>query len=555
MKNILYLFLIFVSLTVFGQVPLNDENRKFMESYTETPVAFTDRNLYLSGENIWFTTILLTNSAYQSNTVSKVLYVEIFDKATRAIAQGKFEIVKNICSGNMTIPAETLSGAYFIRFYTKYQQNQKLENQALIPLTIVNPEMTLPSTEAANTTVKPLEEKYAVSVNSVKDEYTKRERVLLEINLPNDFQGFLSVSAVLKNTIQHNIEPVSPEPGFSNDYFYVPDIRGISLSGFVRDKTTLKPIENAEVYLSAFGNQRIFQMNETFENGTFLFALKNPTGIADVFVSIDPTHYPNSEIKINNGFSNFFGILPNHPFFLDTTYRRLLTKMLINHQSQQVFEMQQFTASENATLKNFPSSVDFSVSPDDYISLSTIEEIIYEIVHPVSVKSNEGKKYLAVANHETQQRSSADLVLLDNVPVFNIDELLKISPSLIRTIDVIQRPYYIGDYLLSGVVSFKTKTDDFGGHKFPGQSTFLEYHTYNNNLSVSLPDYSKMENFQSPLPDFRTTLFWMPFTETSNSQIEVAFFTSDVSGIYDIRVIAVSTAGDIFWGNGEITVQ
>lgn len=557
MKN-LYIILLLSPIFLYGQIQSDTINRNFVAQIEEQIVCFTDRMLYLSGEDIMFSAIVLTNNYTADGVLSEVLFAELFDRNTRIIARGKYPIHGNRCSGTLQIPPEALSQAAFLRFYTQYQRNQPAGEFAILPVTIVNTELTLPMPDK-NFSIYTNPDPDSPSIRLVADKksYNPRSMVNLEVNFPGGFEGHYCLSAALKKTIKANLKHTSKSNKSQRDFiFYLPDVRGVSLSGFVRKRQNMEPLSDVPVFLSAFDNNNLLHITQTQANGSFVFGLNKMENMANVFVSIDPGLNSDVEVLINNDYSNQFSSLPDQFFNIDTTYSDLLSEMLVNFESQKNFGASPHNnVNGYASVSNLPTTYDFSILLDDFIELATLQEVFYEIVPPVSVKTDQGKKNLSVANYQTQQVARAGIIILDDAPIFDVEELLKISPANIASIDVINRPYYLGDYLLSSVVSLKTKTGDFGGYKFPPQSIFLEYQTLSNSKQFVAPDFSTEALKQSPLPDFRTTLFWSSLAEVSCADTGLSFFTSDAIGKYDIVIWAISKEGKIIQGVTSIMVE
>ena len=57
------------------------------------------------------------------------------------------------------------------------------------------------------------------------------------------------------------------------------------------------------------------------------------------------------------------------------------------------------------------------------------------------------------------------LVLLDNIPVLDVDEFLKIPLDRIEKIEIIDKPYIVSGIKYSGVICVSTKRKDFAGIK------------------------------------------------------------------------------------------
>jgi len=557
MKKLVIIFLL-TPILIFGQIESDNANRKFVNQIQEQIVGFTDRNLYLSGEDVWFSAFLLVNNNLKQNPLSKVLLLELFDRNTKVIARAKFFIAGNQCSGKFQIPPETLSDVYFLRFYTNYQRNLTSDNFAVVPLTIVNAGLTLPAMDKnVNIDKTKILTTKQIPILTDKLNYSKRSLVNLNIDLPEGFAGLCCASVARHGTIKWNKSRSTENANvMPENIFYIPDNRGVSISGFVRDKQDLKPAKNVPVYLSAFGNNNLLHISETQTNGSFLFALNKMEGLANVFISIDPGRQTNVEVLINNDFSSQFSPLPDQFFNIDSSFNNLLTDMLINFETQKIFGQGVLQKEQQIhPVTNLPTSYDFSIRLDDFIELTTLQEIFYEIVPPVSVKSEKSEKYLTVANYQSRQVARAGLIILDNVPVFDVNELLKISPVNIATIDVINRPYYLGDHLLTSIISIKTKTGDFGGYKFPPQSIFLEYQTLSKSTTFIAPDYLSETSKTSRIPDFRTTLYWIPNEKINGGKTTRSFFTSDAKGKYDVVLRAISMEGELIYGTTSFVVE
>jgi hypothetical protein len=555
MKKLLFISL-FLPVLLAAQISSDETNQQFVHQVHEEVIAFTDRNLYLSGDDIWFSTFILVNGKIGAEQLSEVLYVELTGAENKVIAANKYNISLSKCRGKLRIPAETNSGAYFIRFYTKYQRNFNPASYDHIPITVVNTGLTLPANEGKSMFDDQKPVALEIEISTSKSVYTTREEVAVNISAPVGFNGWFCTSVARKGTIidQQKSKAGIREIQLADDsVFHIPDVRGVSLSGFVYDETSTNTFENIPVYLSVFGTNNILEITRTGPQGEFLFALNDMYGLSDVFVTIDPEFKQGKKVLINTGFSNRFADLPEYGFSIDSSYQNLLSAMLVDLETRIAFLQEDIPI--RPLIRNVPENYDFSIRLDDYIELATLEEVFYEIVPPVSVKSDNGVKSLSVANYKTQQVSAAGLVLLDNVPVFNANELLRIPPANIERIDVINRPYYLGDLLLESVISIKTKTGDFGGYRFPGHAVFLEYQTFEDYLYFKNPRYPDEDSRKAPLPDFRTTLDWSAAMQADQHQGGFSFYTSDARGQYEIIVRGVTEDGEVIFGKGEITVK
>ena len=130
-------FIILLSLllqNIFGQnsqncnIPIPKEN-----TYIDT-----DRDKYISGENIWFKAYNFEENKLQSQ-YSKVLYIELFDGEKNVFIQKKYSLSQGTTNGVLEIPADLNSGNYFLRAYTQYQRNFTVENIFTKVISVLNP--------------------------------------------------------------------------------------------------------------------------------------------------------------------------------------------------------------------------------------------------------------------------------------------------------------------------------------------------------------------------------------------------------------------------------
>ncbi|MFP4469825.1 MAG: hypothetical protein ACLFPE_04045 [Bacteroidales bacterium] len=541
---------------------LNSRNRQFAEEISESAVLFTDRELYLSGEYIWFSCFIKLNGNPQIHSPGKILYVELLDRNQRAVQKGKFLIKENTGSGSMQIPAEALSEIYFLRAYTQFMKNDGPEHFACVPLTVVNPEYSLPPAgKGPSEEIPDAEVSGELRIETNKSIFDSREKV--EVKLHQDGKGLakVCVSVVRHGTGQSAKD--KPTRGIassgeeSRNLFWVPDIRGVSFSGFLREKSTGSPISGKEVYLSVMGESPILHITETHSNGSFIFSLDELLQTKEINMEFKNGTGSDIEILINNDFSIEPCTLPQKAFTVDSTLGNILTEMYINLQTGLAFNRSQVHYAAPVEKENMLfGKYDFSVRPDDYIDLESLEEVFYEIVGPVSIrKSGTGEKYFMVANYESGRMLDNDLLLLDNVPVFDVDELLKIPPTNIERIDVINRPYFLGSKMLENVILITTKTSDFGGFQFPAESIFLEFLLLSPETSFEPQIYQTPEQLTSTVPDFRTLLYWNPLIVLDGETPALELFTADNTGQYDIVVRGITDQGKVIWNKTPIWIR
>lgn len=104
----------------------------------------TDRSLYLSGEQIWYSASYTLNPI-NSQPLSKLLYVELFDNEQKLVVSQKVTIKNGIANGMIPLSEQLVSGYYILRAYTRYQENFPVWQMTMVILSIVNPDHPLPA--------------------------------------------------------------------------------------------------------------------------------------------------------------------------------------------------------------------------------------------------------------------------------------------------------------------------------------------------------------------------------------------------------------------------
>jgi hypothetical protein len=337
---------------------------------------------------------------------------------------------------------------------------------------------------------------------------------------------------------------------------YIPEIRSLTLSGIVRNRETLQPVVNQNIYLSVPFNYPQLHVCKSRNDGSFIFSLNNVRGINDIFLCPENMDDDDYEILITNPFSNEIPDFGDFQAFVDSSDIEMLNELFVNAQINQKFypktEVDSLQRERKSTfnIDNGKSTVLLS----DFVTLKNMEELFTEIVPTAKYRKNKARYSFAIFDLKGNITSENPLLLLDKIPVFDANKIMELDISLIEKVEVINRYYVMGENTFNGIIMITTKTKNFAGIGFPKSSIFIEYPTIqqaeNNKLfsSENLP-------VDKRTPDFRTTLFWDPKVKMLQHGIDINFQTSDSKGTYDIIVKGFSTDGKPFYGRKQIIVE
>ncbi len=104
-------------------------------SYREKTALQVGREIFVTGETIWFKAFAFSNL---EKIYSKVLYVELVDNESRHVLGQIVEISNGMAASSISIPDTLQSGPYFLKAYTNWMRNFNPGHFASYPVYIFN---------------------------------------------------------------------------------------------------------------------------------------------------------------------------------------------------------------------------------------------------------------------------------------------------------------------------------------------------------------------------------------------------------------------------------
>ncbi len=93
-------------------------------NYTKEKIYLDiDKSDFYTGENIWFKAYLIDSKTHSSETLSKVVYVELIAPNGSILSRKRIKITNGGGHGDFKLGSKLESGAYTIRAYTNYIRN------------------------------------------------------------------------------------------------------------------------------------------------------------------------------------------------------------------------------------------------------------------------------------------------------------------------------------------------------------------------------------------------------------------------------------------------
>ncbi len=523
----------------------------------EKLALFTDRDLYIAGEEVHFSAFIINHA---SPGLSHIVYAEILEPDGTRIIGAKFPLTQEAAHGCLTIPSGSITGTYYLRVYTKYMRNTGPGSFAYVSLKIINPYKidvltgndTLQNAKHHNTSYS---SDNLLEISTNKEIYHSREKVNVSIKTVGIKAGKaqrLCVSVVPELLAPGKMLQLHANSSKVNLVNFYPENRGLSITGTIIDSVTGKGEANARINLSIIGKGRTFMASQTDSSGHFFFSLPSYTGNRDLFLGTQNISGSHPKILVNNDFSTIPVRLPNPVFKLDSAERALAFQMAQNNRVRQLFSNDSLLCNKvSKPDKTFYGKPSYTLTLDQYIQLPTLEEYFNELPSMVKVRKHDGKKYFKVIGDQPDMAYLEPLVLVDWVAIDNPEKILAASPTNIARVEVINKPYVIGDMKYGGIISIITKKGDFAGIDLPKSGMFLNYAFLQDNCHCAITTPNSVNK-----PDTRNTLYWNPDLKlNSGIDFHFSFTTADTPGKYMIILQGIRPDGKPFVKHAVIVVK
>ena len=245
------------------------------------------------------------------------------------------------------------------------------------------------------------------------------------------------------------------------------------------------------------------------------------------------------------------------PLILDAATKNSLTERSVAMQVQDVFreEDRESFITSNIDSTAFYGVADETFLLDNYTRFPVMEEVMREYVPGVLVrKHRDGFHFIVLDDVNNDEMKEQPMILIDNIPLFDEDEIMSFDPRKIRKLEVMRRPYYLGTTLLHGIVSYTTYQGDLSVYSLKEGEALIHYDGLQLQREFYNPRYNDSTERASRLPDRRNLLFWSPQQITDESgYIHFDFSTSDLAGKFLIRVEGITDSG--YSGSATQTVE
>lgn len=339
---------------------------------------------------------------------------------------------------------------------------------------------------------------------------------------------------------------LSPAPP---PFAHLPEPYGLVIRGQLTQAGTDRPRPDVMTYLSS--PSRIIRLSNSLSNANGLVQFEMPGfyGSREIVVQTDPQQDSTCRLTILDPFSSRYSGAAVPPFLLAPSFRGDYAKRHVQNQIQNVYTGRYHNRYAAAPV----DSLAFYGTPtetywlDKYTRFEVLEEVLREYVPGVLVKIRKDGFHLRVIDQAKKTFATFDedpMVLLDGVPLFNINKVMALSPLKLQKLEVIDNRYFHGLALYNGLVSFTTYKGDLAGWLLDPRVLVQQYEGVQRQREFYAPRYETPQEKQNRLPDLRNLLYWNPAITTSGAEARnLAFYTGDQAGRYLVVLQGLSANG------------
>ena len=498
---------------------------------SEIVQAIVGQNIAVTGEKIWF---YIEAKDKEGKNLSAIAYAELVNRDGIPVLQTIFQLENGEAQGYLDVPSQIESDHYLVRFYTRVSPLEGTGGVWNQFITVINPKL-----QQRKITQYQVQNRYQFKLSSsggVLDSAKPGSKLSVTPNpggrpvlvksalvnpfLPKEFKGHIGS------------EIYEPLP---SDYPMIPEPFG----HVVYAKNLQESQDPAETfYLSAHGEKSFLNSAKAKPNGDLFFELGAMKDYRFLIVQSNRAESPMS----------FALQSPFAPLSLKSDFQ--FPPFLVD-ESQKDFLFDLVTASKvtvayypKKTLEYFPIVVGFDEDRiyklDDYTRFETFEITLREYVPEVLVRRQNKKALLKVLNKPLGTVFTENpLVLLDGMPVFDIDALIDFDPVKIESMEIMAREFLFNHEKFDGVINIHSFRNDFGGFELPANAIYLNYPLIQQPTILSSPHVNSNLG-TARFPDFRNLLHW---EIGPNEAAEV--FTSDIEGKYELTHVIRDSQGKL----------
>lgn len=323
---------------------------------------------------------------------------------------------------------------------------------------------------------------------------------------------------------------------------FIPERNALTVEGTISDPTTNKAMPEINAFLSAPGKPVRLYASRSDRAGRIRFELPDYYGMRSLIAQTNPEDSL-YKITIDNPFSEappatkFPTLAINEAQSASILDRSVAMQVQATYLGDRLVQYR-YPAVDSAAFYGKPSE---TYLLDAYTRFPRMEEVLREYVPGVMPRKRQGRFRLFVPNIPYSSLfETPSLVLVDGVPVHDMDRVIDFSPLKVKQLDVVTNQYFMGVVRYTGIISFMTYKGDLAGYPLDARLAKLDYE----GLQIQREFYVPRQPANPRIPDTRTLLYWNPNLKAdAQGNVRVEFPTSDEVGTFVIDVNGLDATG------------
>lgn len=510
----------------------------------------SDQKVYVAGEMIWL------DGKIDNLVSSKFIEVSLIDRngIEKAIVSllnrdGKF-------SGYIEVPKEIRSDFYFLDCSIKGLSTRS----SLIPIMIIHPAYPPLACQAIN---QPSGSSKSVASDNIlisgKKSYPIRGEIKFDIQGLQDLKD-ISVNVIREDMLSAYADSVSSQYDLFASHPAKGDIEseGHQVVARVLSVETGMPVKGIGMYASIMGHKANLSYGISNSMGEIKFLFTPVLNETRIVFSVPEKEARKVKVEMLDE------AILHEPINFPCLMLRQEMQSDIEERLLNVNVMRQYGMNEIKQASGFEfDTTDFYGKPDaqyildNYVRFPDMKEILFEFVPEVRVKksSTDSGVIVEILNDPYKRYfTESAMVMLDGVPVQNVNDLLDFDPLKLKSIDVMSRLYYLGDIHLNGILNYKSYTKDLAGFTLTPAEVI---YPFRGAQGYPVPQFFKHQALRkNGLPDFRNLLFrQLDYNDKSKQASTFTFSASDSRGNFKVVIHGWNKNGNRAGGSATFTVQ
>jgi hypothetical protein len=337
--------------------------------------------------------------------------------------------------------------------------------------------------------------------------------------------------------------------GQTPSFAYEPEYHGIILTARVVDPRDGKPVGGVQTFAGAPGIYARFNLGSSNDSGYTKIEIPELYGTSEMVVQTNSvTGDSIYRVDLSSPYSEVYSGDSLPAIGVTAADTADILEQHIATQVQYLYEKDKLNRFDilSVDTTTFYFKPDQQYLLDDYTRFTTMEEVLREYVKWLTVRKRDNNFLLTL--YDEERRLVLDdnpLVLLDGIPVFDLNKLMQYDPLKVRKLDVVHRRYSIGNYSFDGILNFVTYEGNLNQYPLDRNAVVVDYEGLQLKREFYSPDYETAKEELVTIPDFRTQLKWVDDLRLSPQQtLNLPFFSSDMKGRFLVVLQGLTDKGE-----------